>query len=199
MSPSLCLSLLAAKHQMKAENFLYKASCCTYSELSFSIGKESGRAQNSCFSILSFSSFFRVLCLPNQFLSPSFLGLPLPALPALLVSQRDRPSFSGLPFALSPVQSPRFPISCFLYGTAPPMPTQVPSLHHHSSPSAALGDGGGHAEDGTQGGGPAGVGGPLPASPRKPARGPAQVRGGALARPHPRGRRSRDSGLILSR
>jgi len=38
----------------------------------------------------------------------------------------------------------------------------------------------------------------LPASPQ-PARGPAQVRGGALARPHPRGRRSRDSGLILSR
>ena len=79
------------------------------------------------FNPLSFSSFFRVLCLPNQFFSPSFLGLPLPAFHALLVSQRDRPSFSGLPFALSPVQSPRFPISCFLYGTAPPMPTQVPS------------------------------------------------------------------------
>ena len=30
------------------------------------------------FNPLSFSSFFRVLCFPNQFFSPSFLGLPLP-------------------------------------------------------------------------------------------------------------------------
>ena len=57
-------------------------------------------------------------------------------------------------------------------------------LHHHSSPSAALGDGGEHAEDGTQKRWVAGVGGPC-LQARKPARGPAQVRGGALARPTP--------------
>lgn len=98
--------------------------------------------------------------LPKSVFQPILLRTASPSVSRSSVSQLDRPSFSGLPFALSPVQSPRFPISCFLYGTAPPMPTQVPSLHHHSSLSAALGDGGGHGEDGTQRRWLAGVGGP---------------------------------------
>lgn len=178
--PPLCLSLLAAKHQMKAENFLYKASCCTYSELSFSIGKESG-GQNSHFQL--FHSALFPVSFASQisfFKPPSFLGLPLPALPALLVSQRDRPFWSA--FRPSPVQSPRFPISCFLCGTAPQCQPKSSLFTTTALRPLHSGTGVDMRKTGRRGGGWLGsVVSCLQA--RKPARGLAQVRGGALARP----------------
>ena len=136
--------------------------------------------------------------LPKSVFQPILLRTASPSVSRSSVSQLDRPSFSGLPFALSPVQSPRFPISCFLYGTAPPNADPSP-LSSPPQLSLRCTRGRGWTWGRRDAEAVAGSGRwSLPASPQ-PARGPAQVRGGALARPHPRGRRSRDSGLILSR
>lgn len=153
-----------------------------------------------------FLSVFFLSAFQNQFFNPS-PGLTLPGLTlfrSLCIAQLVPPSLA-VPAVLSMFILPifRFPaFSVVLHPQCQPksaLKHQSLCLHSRPNRRSACGVEGSYRQEESTGA--AGDPGPHLRSPQpspEPARGPARVRGGIQAQPHPRRRCSRDHGLILS-
>lgn len=182
LSPSLCLDLLVAKHQTKAENSFKKPGAVPSQGSGSRRRIGEGTNELRVFKSLSAELFpQRPLCFSESVFQSLPLGFASPLLRTVSVCA------SQLSLSLSVL-----PASCSLCGPAPPLPTSgrpppataAPAAEHAGSREAGTGGARGPSHD--------------PHSHPGAARGPVRARGGARAQPRPRRRRARDPGLILS-